>query len=344
MEINIMSHNQNTNEKKMNFVIRLDAGTPIGNGHLMRSMVLCAELLERGHNVILLTRKNPSMIEGKKRINGLTIKLIKDGSDGLLELNLISQSTIINWLIIDHYDIDAKWEKVAYGFAQNIMVIDDLANRKHECEILLDQNVPNRLQEKYESLIPKRSFKALGWAYLLARPEFYINEYRKKTGTLVFLGSSDKSKALSSLIKKLHLQTKYHPLKILVSSEYKSFENLKSIVGNFGKIYCDISNPIELYRSVRQAIVTCGFVSYEMTLIGVPTIHVYGNQIQKEVAMELEKLENGIALPEEQLSKEENLIAALDHVAMMEPEPKNKILSPGAEKIAKLLENFHESI
>jgi hypothetical protein len=31
-----MSHNQNTNEKKMNFVIRLDAGTPIGNGHLMR--------------------------------------------------------------------------------------------------------------------------------------------------------------------------------------------------------------------------------------------------------------------------------------------------------------------
>ena len=75
-----------------------------------------------------------------------------------------------DWLIVDHYALDAAWERELRSLALKLMVIDDLADRSHDCDLLLDQN----LQEpgRYEALIPKTCMTLIGPKYALLRPQF----------------------------------------------------------------------------------------------------------------------------------------------------------------------------
>jgi UDP-2,4-diacetamido-2,4,6-trideoxy-beta-L-altropyranose hydrolase len=342
MEIKAMNIGNYQIKDPLHFVFRLDAGSPVGNGHLMRSMVLCMELLERGHQVLLLVCQVPVSLLTMLREKGIAVQMIAQRSDGLQEIAQIHQENPIDWLVIDHYGIDAQWESVARRFAAHTMVIDDLANRRHACDLLLDQNVPNRLQEQYENLVPKNCVKAIGWSYLLARSEFYIRDCCDRSGTLIFLGGGNHTLELTGLIEKLLSQTELHPLKILVSSEYLPCTHWQNLVGDCGQVYCDLTNPAPLYRSAKLALVRCGFVSYELALIGIPTVHIYSSVVQKEVARSLETLDIGLALSEEHLFRSGKLNEAINQVSVMNPVPVNEKLSSGAIKVAMLLENFHE--
>ena len=56
-----------------------------------------------------------------------------------------------NWLIVDHYGLDSDWEVPildAFSGEQKtkLLVIDDLADRSHHADCLLDQNFSVRLQ------------------------------------------------------------------------------------------------------------------------------------------------------------------------------------------------------
>jgi UDP-2,4-diacetamido-2,4,6-trideoxy-beta-L-altropyranose hydrolase len=76
-----------------------------------------------------------------------------------------------DWLVVDHYALDAKWERALADAAGKIMVIDDLANRPHECELLLDQNL-GRVASDYDGLLPAECQRLIGPRYALLRPEF----------------------------------------------------------------------------------------------------------------------------------------------------------------------------
>ncbi len=329
-------------KRPLHCVFRLDAGSPVGNGHLMRSMVLGGELLDRGHQVRLLANQLPTSLQAMLIEKGIAVQIIAHQSNGLNEMARINEERPVDWLVIDHYGIDVDWEKSARRFAAHTMVIDDLANRQHDCDLLLDQNVTNRLQDQYDDLLPRQCFKAIGWSYLLARPAFYVRGMCERAGTLVFLGGGDHSSALEGLIQALLPQTELHPLKILVSSHYLPVTHWKNLVGDCGQVYCDLSDPAPLYRSARLALVRCGFVSYELALIGVPTVHIYSSEVQEEVAHSLAYLGAGVAICEEHLNGVENLSDAMNRVSVMKPLPVNEQLSPGAIKVAQILENLHE--
>ena len=57
----------------------------------------------------------------------------------------------IDWLIIDHYGIDERWEKKLKHCTRKIMVIDDLSNRNHDCDLLLDQNLVSNYKYAYQN-------------------------------------------------------------------------------------------------------------------------------------------------------------------------------------------------
>ena len=342
MEITAMNIENYQLKDPLHFVFRLDAGSPVGNGHLVRSMVLGMELLGRGHQVKLLSNQLPPALQVKLREKGIAVQIISHQSDGLKEIACIHEERPVDWLVIDHYGIDFHWEKAARRFAAHIMVIDDLANRQHDCDLLLDQNVTNRLQDQYDNLLPRQCVKAIGWSYLLARPAFYVQEMCERAGTLVFLGGGDHSSALEGLIQALLAQTELHPLKILVSSHYLPGIHWQNLIGDCGQVYCDLSDPAPLYRSAKLALVRCGFVSYELALIGVPTVHIYSSEVQEEVARSLAHLATGVDICEEHLTDVEEISDAMNRVSVMEPVPVNEQLSPGALKVAHFLENFHE--
>lgn len=113
-------------------------------------------------------------------------------------------------LVIDSYAIDIKWESILRLHVKKIMVIDDLANRKHDCDILLDQNEYLNKDKRYEGLVPQNCKLLLGARYAILREEFYKarEKMRLRDGKikniLVFFGGSDLSnetiKALEAIV------------------------------------------------------------------------------------------------------------------------------------------------
>ena len=65
----------------------------------------------------------------------------------------------VDWLIVDHYALDFRWESALRSFCKRMMVIDDLADRNHHCDLLLDHNYGS-FTKRYAGLVPTsaRSF------------------------------------------------------------------------------------------------------------------------------------------------------------------------------------------
>jgi UDP-2,4-diacetamido-2,4,6-trideoxy-beta-L-altropyranose hydrolase len=223
----------------MNIVFRTDASLEIGTGHVMRCLTLAAALRDQGANCLFLCREHP----------GNLIELIRERGFEAISLNLMSftesnsiqavetedlilanakwlgtdwnadatqtKNAIgdieVDWLIVDHYAIDARWEAMLKQQVKNLMVIDDLADRLHKCDLLLDQNL-GRNEADYVDFVPRDCKLLIGPKYALLRPEFAqerdyslnrrSNQFQVKR-LLVALGGVDVDNASGKVLKAL---------------------------------------------------------------------------------------------------------------------------------------------
>jgi UDP-2,4-diacetamido-2,4,6-trideoxy-beta-L-altropyranose hydrolase len=101
------------------------------------------------------------------------------------------------WLVVDHYKLSATWENVVRPHVGRILVIDDLADRNHDCDLLLDQNYSDAPADRYDALTPAGCHRLLGPRFALLHRDYA--EYRlglTATSTprdriLVFFGGTD---------------------------------------------------------------------------------------------------------------------------------------------------------
>src|SRR3989338_594455 len=129
----------------MNIVVRVDASIDTGTGHVMRCLTLADELRQSGASVSFVCREGGgNLIEliGRKGyvVHRLPAGIDLEADKRLTQRVLKEQPAPPDWLISDHYDFDVLWESPLRRFVKKIMVIDDLANRQHDCDLLLDQN------------------------------------------------------------------------------------------------------------------------------------------------------------------------------------------------------------
>lgn len=178
----------------MNVVFRADASLSIGTGHVIRCLTLAEELRRQGHNCQFVCRDHPGHLAGFIVSKGFICELLSNPavsdtkcvsvnetahSDWLgVSWELDAEQTLsvvdtldVDWLVADHYALDARWEnKLAY-VAKRVMVIDDLADRNHDCDLLLDQNLGSQ-ETDYSNIVPERCVRLIGPRYALLRPEF----------------------------------------------------------------------------------------------------------------------------------------------------------------------------
>lgn len=261
----------------MKVVFRCDASNNIGTGHVRRCLTLADELKNSVSEIIFMsddTLKGNlcSFIElqGYQYIK-TEIKDIPKGTD---------------LLVVDHYDIDYLWEQQARKYTQKIMVIDDLANRKHDCDLLLDQNLYADMEKRYEKLVPRNCKLMLGPEYALLREEFQI--WRNKTAPrkklehlfINFGGSDPHSVTLKTLeaIKDYNLSAD-----IVIGREDNQVINMCKDNKNWN-LHINANNMAELMSKADLGICAGGSTIWERCALGLPSIVIAIADNQKEIS------------------------------------------------------------
>lgn len=205
----------------MRVVFRTDASVQIGIGHVMRCLTLAGELTRQGHECWFVCREHIGHLGELVASKGHGLSLLPapmnhqeynacDNSDDYAvwlgvpwqedATQTVDAITPLkpDWLVVDHYALDAKWERTFARAVGNIMVIDDLANRRHECAVLLDQNVlDHSIAQRYQKLVSENCSLLLGPKYALLSPEYaeLAKALPERDGfisrVLIFVGGSD---------------------------------------------------------------------------------------------------------------------------------------------------------
>jgi UDP-2,4-diacetamido-2,4,6-trideoxy-beta-L-altropyranose hydrolase len=199
--------------------------------------------------------------------------------------------------VVDHYALDAIWESVLRTASKKIMVIDDLANRQHDCDLLLDQNYYINLEQRYKGLVPEHCITLLGPGYVLLRPEF--GEARKRlrvrdgkvSRILVFLGGSDPSNITGKILdvlKQLSLQEITIDVVVGISNPNKNvIQRLCRKMQN-AQYHCQVSNMAELIKKADIAIGAGGATTWERCILGLPTLTLVFADNQLQTTLDLD--------------------------------------------------------
>ncbi|MBQ0941888.1 UDP-2,4-diacetamido-2,4,6-trideoxy-beta-L-altropyranose hydrolase [Ideonella sp. 4Y16] len=160
-------------------LVRADASTTLGAGHVMRTLTLANAWRERGGEALFVCREAPGHLGDLVVARGHGLRLLPPeaaapAQDALQTLQASADwrgATPLDWALVDHYGLAADWERPWRGPAARVAVIDDLADRAHDVDLLLDQNL-GRQATDYDALVPAQARRLIGPAHALLRPEF----------------------------------------------------------------------------------------------------------------------------------------------------------------------------
>lgn len=296
----------------MKIVFRVDSSSSIGSGHIIRCLTLAHALSRGGTEINFICRELPGHGIALIIANGFNVIPLpysKHDAEATEHLSLYQRwlgttqenelaaiNTVlkglngsIDWLIVDHYALDWQWEKQFKSGAQRLMVIDDLANRQHDCDLLLDQNFYSNPSLRYAKLAPKNCIQLLGPHYALLRDEFVQERKNAKVRdkldkVLIFFGAVDlTNETKKAILACLEISNIKH-IKVIVGYANPYKEEIESLCNFYSRLsyYCNIQNMAELMVGVDLAIGAGGSTTWERCCMGLPTmvIPIAENQIE----------------------------------------------------------------
>lgn len=267
-------------------LVRADASLEIGSGHVMRCLTLAGQLREHGAEVVFVCRDLPGGMSEYLRAAGYGVILLPGHETDASATSAALRTAFpggADWLIVDHYGLDIAWEQQLRPHARKLMVIDDLADRRHDCDLLLDQNYYRDLEHRYDGLVPPHCRKLLGPAYLLLREEFKIarKRLRQRDGSvrnvLVFFGGSDPANETRKAVEAFgQLNLPEVAVQVVVGAANPNREVLEKMCGELSKMtfHCQVSNMAEMITRADLGIGAGGSSMWERCFLGLPTITV----------------------------------------------------------------------
>lgn len=289
----------------MNIFFRVDSSYEMGTGHVMRCLTLANELEKRSARVSFICRDLPGNLANYMMNKGYPVFLLPFRSDrtnaswlqvdwqtdAMETAEILIASPPVDCLIIDHYGIDQSWETFIEENVTKIVVIDDLANRPHQCSIVIDQNCSDA-EDRYKDLVPKSCVKLVGTSYAIYRPEFRLakKQLADRDGRinriLVFFGGTDPTnetlKTLQALsgfrFSGLHID-------VVVGEMNKNKHIVRQMCRHMPNVFfhCQIDYMAVLMRKAGLSIGAGGSSTWERCYLGLPSLLIITADNQMEI-------------------------------------------------------------
>lgn len=283
------------------FAFRVDASVRIGAGHTARCLTLATELRERGAECHFIQRALEGHMQDVIRQRGFSVHAlerptgapepIQDGDypgwagvseaeDAVACLPII-QTIGAQQIIIDHYGFGALWHSLVRPVVERLIVIDDLANRSLDCDVLIDQNLSGGGASRYDGLVPDTCLRLCGPEYALLAPEYAkAREFtRPRRGpvsrVLVFYGGSDPTDQTGLAVRVLSRHEFEHiAVDVVIGRNYQNLANLQELAAgrNGVDFHQCLPTLLPLMLQADLAIGAGGATTWERCCVGLPAI------------------------------------------------------------------------
>ncbi|PRY22705.1 UDP-2,4-diacetamido-2,4,6-trideoxy-beta-L-altropyranose hydrolase [Aliiruegeria haliotis] len=305
---------------------RCDASLAIGSGHVMRALTLANALRERGHRCHFLCRDLPGNQNARIAGQGFALHVLPAPSDPVPEGDLAHSDWLgvgweqdaaesaarlagiaPDWVVMDHYALDARWQAAAVPEGARLMVQDDLRDRRHRADLLLDQNLgvdPGG----YDALVPAGCHRMIGPRYALLRPDFAglrqaSLSARKGRGlghVMISMGGVDLPGGTAQVLDGLARAPRPNGMRVTVvmGRAAPALEQVRAQAAAMPfpcKVLVDVTDMATLMEEADLAIGGTGGTAWERCCMGLPTLSLVLADNQEAAARALTAA--GVALP-----------------------------------------------
>ena len=312
----------------MRLCFRVDASLQIGTGHVMRCLTLAEAFQKAGAQCHFISRAHPGHLLDHIRQRGFSLTVLPMdpsepvvrqesvegfarvahadwlGCDWLTDAGQTHTALIDHkpdWLVVDHYALDQRWEQVLQPHCRKLMVIDDLADRLHQCDLLLDQNL-GRQTADYENLVPADCKLLVGPHYALLRPEFatlrkYSLQRRQQPvlkNILISMGGVDQPNATGRVLQALkHCQLPGDcRITVVMGEQAPWLTQVQALAGDMPwptQVLVNIHDMAQCMANSDLAIGAAGGTSWERCCLGLPSLIIVLADNQKSGAQALQE-------------------------------------------------------
>ena len=294
----------------LNITFRTDASLKIGTGHVMRCLALAKGLSEVGATCRFISRDLPGNLAARIRTEGFELVLLPQPNGlapqappphaCLAEVEWLQDAIetraaldpVPDWMVLDHYSFDARWQEVALPKATQLMVIDDLADRHHRCDLLLDQTL-GRTKRDYDELVADGCTLLIGPHFALLRPEFVqrraqalVNRgERGLRRLLISMGGIDAGDSTSRILAAVSSAQLPEDMRITVimGKNAPALERVRAQATGMPwstEVMVDVNDMAAQMEVADLAIGAGGSTTWERCALGLPSIivQIAGNQ------------------------------------------------------------------
>lgn len=284
----------------MKVAFRVDASKEIGTGHLMRCLTLAAAMAPHCTQLRFVCRNLGEKFQQMLQQKGYEVKLLDSARFDGFERDLrysswlgVSQSQDAvevageladgapwDWLVVDHYALDVRWQRLVRHVAARILVIDDLADREHDCEVLLDQNMYLEKEQRYIGKVPTGCRMLLGSRFALLREEFRATrrQIRARTGSvrrlLVFFGGADPGNLTGQAVRALaRLGYRDLAVDVVIGAQHPYSSEIQAEAAEHGfRCHVQTDQMATLMATADLAIGAGGSATWERCCMGLPAL------------------------------------------------------------------------
>ncbi|MES1943241.1 RkpO, polysaccharide biosynthesis protein [Salinisphaera sp. PC39] len=283
----------------MRIAFRADASRTIGSGHVARCLTLARRLARDGHDCRFVSRALPGDLIRTVRDAGFPVTVLdrgEAGEDGGPEAMLpdwrpdadgtaaaLDDGVPWDWLVVDHYGLEAHWEDAVRPCSDNLLVVTDLTDRDHRCTALLDQT-PYRQPADYAGRVNPDARLLLGADHALLRDQFAAQRARlarrfdrPRKRLLVSLGGVDRDNGTGAILTALGRTDLPAEADITVvkgggAPWLDDVCERAAALGGHCRVRVDVADMAALMAAHDLAIGAAGTTSWERCCLGLPTV------------------------------------------------------------------------